>query len=118
MQGERCFPETLGLRLALFGQRAQLRAMSDAIYARAASLDEAEIDEEIVGLDRAQGEVFGFNRVASDVWRLLEEPLSADQLNSALREKYDVPPDQCRAEIDALLEELVEMKLVTRIPAA
>jgi len=52
------------------------------------------------------------------VWRLLEEPLSADQLNSALREKYDVPPDQCRAEIDALLEELIEMKLVTRKPAA
>lgn len=89
--------------------------MTEVLYARAAALLEAEIDEEIVGLDRDQGEVFGFNKVASDVWRLLEQPKGAADLSAALQIQYDVPPEQCDRELGALLEELVEMKLVERI---
>ena len=90
--------------------------MSDQLYARAAPLLEAEIDEEIVGLNRERGEVFGFNKVASDVWRLLEEPRSADDLSRALQEIYDVPSDQCDRELAILLDDLVAKQLVARIP--
>jgi len=44
-------------------------AMADELYQRAAPLLEAEIDREIIALDRERGEVFGFNSVASDVSR-------------------------------------------------
>ena len=98
-------------------KRGQTRSVSEVLYARATSLLEAEVDEEIDGLYRVQGEVFGFNKVASDVWRLLEEPRSAADLSSALQEKYDVPADQCRMELLALLNELIEIKLVKRMPA-
>jgi hypothetical protein len=91
--------------------------MQDVLYARAASLLEAEIDDEIVGLDREQGEVFGFNKVASDVWRLLKEPQSAGNLSAELQKIYDVSADQCVAELTTLLDELVALKLVKRLDA-
>ena len=93
-------------------------AMADELYQRAAPLLEAEIDREIIALDRERGEVFGFNSVASDVWRLLDEPKTAGDLSRALREIYDVPPERCAEELDELLKKLVEMQLVARIPAA
>ena len=92
--------------------------MSEARYERAAPLLEAEVDEEIVALDRQQGEVFGFNRVASDVWRLLEEPKTFDELCRELQDRYDVAPERCAEEVGDLLKELTEMRLVRRIPEA
>lgn len=92
--------------------------MPELLYARAAPLHEAEVDEEIVALDSQQGDVFGFNRVASDVWRLLEEPKSFDQLCRELQELYDVAPDRCAEDTRDLLKEMTEMKLVLRIPDA
>lgn len=91
--------------------------MQSRLYARATTLMEAEIDDEIVALDRAQGDVFGFNGVASDVWRLLEQPRSLDELCGELETKYAVENERCAEEVAALLDQLIEMKLVKRISA-
>ena len=92
--------------------------MPEPLYARAAPLLEAEVEEEIVALDREQGEVFGFNRVASDVWRLLEQPRTFADLCSELQNLYDVAPDRCAEDTRDLLDELTQLKLVRRIPEA
>ena len=105
-------------RLPSAGDLAKQRGMSAMLYSRAAPLLEAEIDDEIVALDRDQGEVFGFNLVASDVWRLLEQPLSLGDLCAELEQRYEVAPDQCAREITELLDQLIEMKLIQRTPAA
>ena len=89
-------------------------AMQDQIYARAAPLLEAEVDEEIVALDREQGEVFGFNLVASDVWRLLEQPRTVGELCAELERRYDVSSEQCAADVVELLDQMIEMKLIKR----
>ena len=96
-------------------KRGQTPNVSEVLYARAASLHEAEVDEEIVGLDRDQGEVFGFNKVASDVWRLLEKPQSAAALSAALQRNYEVAPAQCDEDLNVLLDQLIELKIVKRI---
>ena len=88
--------------------------MDAMLYTRAAALLEAEVDGEIVALDREQGVVLGFNGVASDVWRLLEQPRSLDELVAALGERYEVDDAQCRTEIAALLDRLSELNLVRR----
>ena len=43
--------------------------MSDPVYKRRTELMEAELGDELVGLDPAAGECFGFNSVATSVWR-------------------------------------------------
>ena len=88
--------------------------MQDEVYSRAAPLLEAEVDQEIVALDREQGEVFGFNLVASDVWRLLEQPRTIADLCAELEQRYAVSPGECASDVYELLGQLMEMKLVKR----
>jgi hypothetical protein len=45
---------------------------------------EAELGDELVALDPNAGECFGFNSVATSVWRNLEQPKRFEQLRDAL----------------------------------
>ena len=83
-------------------------------YERAAQLLEAELGEELLGLDGRAGLCFGFNSVAADVWRLLESPRRFDELHSVLLEVYDVDPDTCATDLAELLELMCSEGLVQR----
>lgn len=84
--------------------------MSDRIasvrYARAITLMEAELGDELVALDPDGGHCFGFNPVAAAVWKLLEQPRTADELQGELMAEYAVGEAQCRDELLALLDDL------------
>jgi hypothetical protein len=86
--------------------------MQQLVYERARDLMEAELGDELVALDPAGGECFGFNAVASTVWRLLECPSSLSFLKQSLLLEYDVDPAQCEAELNDLLADLVSRGLV------
>ena len=49
-------------------------------YVRAVDLLEADIGNELVALEPEAGNCFGFNEVATVVWRKLAEPKSFDEL--------------------------------------
>jgi hypothetical protein len=87
----------------------------DRCYTRARMLLEAEVDDELVALDERQGLCFGFNNVATSVWKLIEQPRSLAYIESALRQEYEVPADQCVAEVRQLLDDLVERGLARAI---
>ena len=85
--------------------------MSD-VYYRKTELLEAELGAEIVALDAEFGICFGFNEVASTVWRLLEQPRSSDEIRRVLEDEYDVGSEQCREELSELLGDLVEKGVI------
>ena len=84
-----------------------------AVYRRSIELMEAELGDELVALDPVAGECFGFNSVATSVWRQLAEPKSFEQLKDALLDEYDVKPEQCSAELEALLRDFTQRGFVT-----
>nr|NUR37995.1 PqqD family protein [Sphingomonas sp.] len=84
-----------------------------AVYQRAVDLMEADLGDELVALDPNAGECFGFNSVATSVWRQLAEPRSFEQLRDALLEEYQVEREQCAMELRELLANLAEQGLVT-----
>lgn len=86
--------------------------MSEVTYQRATDLLEAELGDELVALDPAAGQCFGFNGVATSVWRLLAEPRSAAEIEKALTAEYDVDQTRCHAELRDLLADLVAKGLV------
>jgi hypothetical protein len=88
--------------------------VSDEIYRRRAELLEADINDELVGLEPQQGNCFGFNAVATSVWRDLENPKSFDQLRDKLLDEYDVSADQCARELRELLDDLVAKGLIEK----
>ena len=81
-------------------------------YTRAVELMEADLGDEMVALDRDAGECFGFNRVATSVWRELKNPKSFEALRNALLDEYDVASDQCSQELRELLDDLTARGLV------
>jgi hypothetical protein len=89
------------------------KRVESEIYRRAVELLEADIDDELVALDPANGHCFGLNPVAKSVWRLLETPRSFNDLRAALLAEYDVGEEQCTQELKGLLSELAEMGLVS-----
>jgi hypothetical protein len=68
-------------------------------YKRAIDLMEADLGDELVALDENLGNCFGFNEVATWVWRRLAEPAGFDQLRDELIEQFDVSPEQCTREL-------------------
>jgi hypothetical protein len=85
------------------------------LYKRAIELMEAELGDELVALDPKAGECFGFNSVATSVWRNLEQPRSFEQLRDALLDEYEVEPERCSDELEALLQDLTARGLVTTL---
>jgi hypothetical protein len=91
--------------------------MTDVLYERAASLLEADLGDELMALDVDGGTCFGFNPVATGVWRHLASPKSFDELKEALLAEYDVSSEQCSQELRELLDDLVEKGLIRRVVA-
>lgn len=89
--------------------------MDDPIYRRSVELLEADINDELVALEPSQGSCFGFNAVAKDVWRKLDEPRSFAALRDYLLGEYEVAADQCSSELRGLLDEMEQAKLIERV---
>lgn len=89
--------------------------MSEPVYERTTQLLEAELGDELVALDAQGGNCFGFNSVATNVWRQLASPKSFAEIEQALLADYDVDAEQCRAELRELLDDLVEQGLVAQV---
>ena len=84
------------------------------VYQRSVQLMEADLGDELVALDVARGQCFGFNSVANSVWKLLAEPRSFDDLRSRLMEEYDVGEQECSEELRTLLTDLTEKGLISQ----
>lgn len=85
------------------------------IYRRIAQLLEADINDELVALEPSQGACFGFNSVATDVWRKLERPRSFAELKNALLAEYEVSEEQCAGELRELLEQMRQARLIEAV---
>ena len=87
-------------------------------YARAVVLMEAELGDELVALDANAGQCFGFNSVATSVWRALDQPKTFDELCAILLDEYEVARDQCSADLRELLTDLTARGLVKEVDAS
>ena len=89
--------------------------MDDRIYTRDIQLLEAELGDELMALDADGGNCFGFNPVATQVWRLLETPKSFKELKQTLLAQYEVGSEQCGEELQVLLDDLLGKGLLRQI---
>ena len=51
-------------------------------------------------------------RVGSRVWELLREPMSVTELCATLQDEFEVEPETCEGEVMALVQKLLDEKLV------
>ena len=87
--------------------------VEDLLVRRRASLLEAEVDGELVGLQVDSGTCYGFNGTATRIWSLIEQPRRLSDIRNALLEEYDVDAETCEEELRAVLAELERDGLVS-----
>lgn len=71
-----------------------------------------ELDGEAVLLHLQTGKYFGLDTIAYRMWQLLVSSASADDAYAALAREYDVEPQILRNDLDRLLGQLVEQRLL------
>ena len=77
----------------------------------------ADVGSDVVALNIARGACYGMEKVAADVWQLLDQPTDVEAICKSLIERYDVGPEICRADVSRLLDEMVREGLVETISA-
>lgn len=72
----------------------------------------AELDGEVVLMSIEKGAYFGLNKVLSRIWKLIETPITVNQLCAALMAEYEVDAEICQKDVIEALQTLAEKNLV------
>src|SRR5690349_11927984 len=91
--------------MALVSAECTITASSQAVS--------CELAGEIVVLDTRTERYFALSAVGAQIWTYLQDPCTLGSLCDRLMEEYEVEPNQCRADVSALLEQLAQQGLVT-----
>lgn len=67
---------------------------------------------EKVMLSVKKGKYFNLGEVGGEIWDLIEEKISVNQLVSVLVERYDVEFDKCKSQVISFLDVLLKEELV------
>ena len=71
-----------------------------------------QLDDEIVILDLASESYFGLDEVGTAMWNEVTAAESIEHAFQSLLEQYDVEPETLRTDMQALLQQLIEKKLL------
>jgi cell division septal protein FtsQ len=70
------------------------------------------VEGETVLVHLRTNEIYALNSTGSRAWDLLATGMNREAVQEELQREFDVPSDQIRAEIDALIANLIEKKLL------
>jgi hypothetical protein len=77
-----------------------------------------ELDGEAVLLDPAEGCTYNLNRVGTLIWKLLDGNHTADDIASTIGQEFEVEPEQALQDMEHLLDEMRQHKLLQSDVAA
>jgi hypothetical protein len=75
----------------------------------------AEFDDEIVLLNTQTGFYYVMNDTGMQVWRLIREKQTFEQIIDTLAEEYEVDESQLRTDVEALLRDLSKYELINEV---
>lgn len=88
------------------------RISLDTVVARKAGQITADMDGEIVMMSLDTSRYYNLGKTGSVIWSQIESPSPVGEIVLNLLKEYDVPRQQCEAEVIAFLEELQNEKLI------
>lgn len=71
-----------------------------------------ELAGDTVILDMGSDRYFALDAIGTQIWNWLQTPCTLASLCERLMEEYEVTPDQCRADVAVLLDQLAQHGLV------
>jgi hypothetical protein len=83
------------------------------ILCRYADKLSTELDGETVILELESGTYSGLDEVGTSIWKLLEQPISFQEICREIMAEYDVETDVCRTDLIAFFHELAGSGLIS-----
>ena len=77
-----------------------------------ADLISSQLGDDIVLMDSNTGDYIGMNAVGSDIWKLLDSPLSVDEVTSRVANMYEVDENYGKAKISGFLQRMLDNKII------
>jgi hypothetical protein len=77
----------------------------------------AEVAGDLVLMSVEQGQYYGFDDIATEIWRRIEQPIVVRELCASLATAYDGDPVAIERDVLTLLDQLSEQNLVETVPA-
>lgn len=72
----------------------------------------AQVEDGAVLLHMGTKRYFSLNETGAEIWRLIEQDVPIDDVPQQLSERFDVTPDQARAAVAELVDDLVAAELL------
>jgi len=84
------------------------------IFQRNPEIVASEIDNETVMMDTNFENYFGLKAIGTQVWQMLEQPISIEKIAMELVKTYDVSIDQCVEDLQPLFEDFIENEMIVK----
>lgn len=81
-------------------------------FAPASNVETATTEDGTVLLDVDQGRFYGLNSTGTEVWQLLINGRSVEQITGDFAARYNAPPERIRTDIDAIVSQLRDRGLL------
>jgi hypothetical protein len=75
-------------------------------------VDSTEVDGSVIALEPSTGQYLSLNRVAARFWTLIQEDGRVSGAVSALLEEYDVERERLQEDLESLIDQLLDLRLV------
>lgn len=82
------------------------------LYRRKAGIDATDVFGELGMLNVETGQYHMLNQVGSDIWRLIESPVTKEWIVDQLMSDYRVNRTECEEELKSFLDRLQMLRLV------
>ena len=82
-------------------------------FKRHPDLLETTLDNEVVLMSVERGSYFGLENTGKRIWQLLETPQTLAQLQEALGNEYEAPPDVIVRDVAVFLQKMLDNGVVT-----
>ncbi len=77
-----------------------------------ADLISTRLGDDIVLMNSITGDYIGMNAIGSDVWKLLDSPLSLDEIISRVINMYEVDENYGKGKISDFLQRMLDNKVI------
>lgn len=92
--------------------------MTGTQYRRSDKTLFSELGDDVVALQVEQGHCYAMENSTAAIWALLAEPRDVDEICLRLREIYEVDPDTCRTDVEGIIRQLEDEKLIEAVGTA
>ena len=84
----------------------------ESVVSRNPQIISSKMDDEVVMMSIEKGNYYGLNRVGSEIWEKLTEPIKVAGLCDRLLHEFDVEKERCEREVITHLDKMVNEGLI------